>query len=68
MSEVSAYLKEGSKKTAVPFTAMAELNDTIALKLQNVKSFTALSETDRRSMRTDVFLVGAPGPCSKVAK
>jgi PiT family inorganic phosphate transporter len=59
VAEVSSYLKQGgSTKTVIPFAAMAELNQTISAKLEHVKSFSDLSETDRRSMRTDVFLVG----------
>jgi PiT family inorganic phosphate transporter len=59
VAEVSSYLKQGgTTKTVIPFAAMAELNQTISTKLEHVKSFSDLSETDRRSMRTEVFLVG----------
>ena len=56
--EVSAFLREGSKKPTVPYAAIADLNDSISGKLANVKSFSELSEVDRRTMRTSVFLVG----------
>jgi PiT family inorganic phosphate transporter len=58
VADVSAYLKEGAKQAAVPFTAMAELNQTISAKVAGVRTFGELSEADRRSLRTDVFLVG----------
>jgi PiT family inorganic phosphate transporter len=56
--EVSSYLKEGSKKAAVPYEALGKLNDAITEKLSGVKDFSDLSEGDRRAMRTNVFLVG----------
>ena len=58
VTEVSAFLREGSKKPLVPYAALAQLNDSISSKLSNVKSFSELSEVDRRAMRTSVFLVG----------
>ena len=59
VAEVSSYLKEGgAKKPALPYNAIGELNEAISTKLANVKSFSELSELDRRTMRTDVFLVG----------
>jgi PiT family inorganic phosphate transporter len=58
VAEVSAFLKEGSKLPSAPYSAMVELNQTISTKLSKVKTFNDLSEDDRRSMRTDVFLVG----------
>jgi len=57
VAEVSAYLKVGSKSPAAPFGALTELNQSISAKLGQVKSFSDLSEADRRSMRTDLFLV-----------
>ena len=60
VSDVSSYLKEGgSSKTVVPYSALAELNQTVSLKLSNIRTFSDLSGPDRRSLRTDVFLVGA---------
>jgi len=59
VSDVSSYLKEGgSAKTGVPYSALAELNQTVSLKLSNIRTFADLSGPDRRSLRTDVFLVG----------
>jgi PiT family inorganic phosphate transporter len=58
VAEVSSYLRVGAQKAAVPYTAMAELNQAISSKLANVNRFADLSEADRRSVRTDVFLVG----------
>ncbi|HZZ18516.1 MAG TPA: inorganic phosphate transporter [Opitutaceae bacterium] len=58
VGEVSSFLKEGSKQKGVPYSALVELNQTISTKLSNIKSLRELSEADRRSMRTDVFLVG----------
>jgi PiT family inorganic phosphate transporter len=58
VAEVSAFLKEGSKLPSAPYYAMVELNQTISTKLSKVQTFNDLSEADRRSMRTDVFLVG----------
>ena len=41
--EVSAFLREGSKKPAVPFAAIAQLNQQISAKVSNIKSFAELS-------------------------
>jgi PiT family inorganic phosphate transporter len=59
VAEVSAYLKEGSKPPSAPYSSLVELNQTIVAKLAHAKSFFDLSEADRRSVRTDVFLVDA---------
>jgi len=59
VAEISSYLKEGAQKTAIPYSAMADLNRTISTKLERVKTFSDLTEDDRRSMRTNVYLVGA---------
>jgi len=59
VAEVSAFLKEGSKPPSAPYSSLVELNQTIVTKLAHAKSFYDLSETDRRSVRTDVFLVDA---------
>jgi PiT family inorganic phosphate transporter len=58
VAEVSSFLKEGSKRPEVPYTAIADLNVAISSKLGNAKSLSELAEADRRTMRTDVFLVG----------
>jgi len=58
VAEVSAYLAEGSATAPTPFTAIAELNESIARKLDHVTSFSQLPEADRRSTRTAVYLVG----------
>jgi PiT family inorganic phosphate transporter len=59
VTEVSSYLKEGSKKAVVPYSAMAELNQAVSVKLMGIKDLSELPEADRRLLRTDVFLVGA---------
>jgi inorganic phosphate transporter, PiT family len=59
VAEVSSYLKEGSKTATVPYNALVELNQDVSIKLQHVNSFSDLSEADRRTMRTNFFLVGA---------
>jgi PiT family inorganic phosphate transporter len=59
VAEVSAFLKEGSKPPSAPYSSLVELNQTIVAKLAHAKSFYDLSEIDRRSVRTDVFLVDA---------
>ena len=58
VAEVSTFLKEGSRKPAIPFKAIANLNLAVSQKLAHAKSFSDLSEPERRAMRTDVFLVG----------
>jgi len=58
VAEVSSFLREGSKKPVIPFAAIAQLNEQISSKLSKVGTFNELSESDRRVMRTDVFLVG----------
>jgi inorganic phosphate transporter, PiT family len=58
VADVSAYLKEGAKTAVIPYASIAELNEAISTKLANVRNFSDLPETDRRSLRTDIFLVG----------
>jgi PiT family inorganic phosphate transporter len=57
-AEVSAYIKSGAKLTPTTMSAIAVLNGSVADKLEGVKSFSDLPETDRRALRTDLYLVG----------
>ena len=47
VAEVSSYLGEGSKTAVIPFSAMAELNQRIAGKLEHVTTFSQLSGADQ---------------------
>jgi PiT family inorganic phosphate transporter len=66
VADVSSYLREGASRTVVPFAAIAELNQNIFDKLNGVKSLSELREGDRRTIRTDVYLVG--GGLAKLVK
>ncbi len=55
---VSAFLKSSGKLAPQTFTALASLNAAVTDKLAAAKSFSELSEADRRSLRTELFLVG----------
>ena len=50
----SAYLKGGP----IPYGALAALNRDVGGKLQNLKNFSELPESDRRNVRTDIYLLG----------
>jgi PiT family inorganic phosphate transporter len=58
VTAISAFLKSGAKKTPQTVPAIAALNDTVSAKLESVQKFADLSETDRRALRTSIFLVG----------
>jgi PiT family inorganic phosphate transporter len=57
-AEVSAFIKTSGKQTPKTVPAIAALNDTISAKLESVKTFSDLPEDDRRSLRTNLYLVG----------
>jgi inorganic phosphate transporter, PiT family len=57
-AEVSAFIKSGAKLTPTTMPAIAALNGTISAKLEGVRSFSDLPEADRRTLRTNLFLVG----------
>jgi inorganic phosphate transporter, PiT family len=57
-SELSNFLKGSGKSTPSVFSAVATLNDSVAGKLEGVKKFSDLPAADRRSLRTDLYLVG----------
>jgi PiT family inorganic phosphate transporter len=57
-AEVSAFLKGGAKQTPRTFPALATINEAVSAKLESVTHFSDLPETDRRNLRTSLFLVG----------
>jgi PiT family inorganic phosphate transporter len=57
--ELSAYLKSGGKLDGRTFGAVAVLNQGIVDELAGKDDFTALSTDQRKSLRTDIFLVGS---------
>jgi PiT family inorganic phosphate transporter len=66
VTEISGFLKSGGTKSPKTLPAIAALNDTVSAKLESVQKFSDLPETDRRSLRTNLFLVGES--ISKLAK
>jgi PiT family inorganic phosphate transporter len=58
VAEVSSFLKVASQKQVVPYSALVSLNENISTKLGGIHGFGDLAEGDRRTIRTDVFLVG----------
>jgi PiT family inorganic phosphate transporter len=57
-AEVSQYLKTSGKLTPATLPAIASLNDQVTVKLQSVKTFSDLPEGERRTLRTELYLVG----------
>jgi inorganic phosphate transporter, PiT family len=57
--ELSAYLKSGGQFTDRTFGAVAALNHGIIQTLAGQSNFDALSTDQRKSLRTDIYLVGA---------
>jgi PiT family inorganic phosphate transporter len=57
-SEVSAFLKSSGKLSPTTFSALAALNDEVSAQLGSVKSFSDLPQGDRRTLRTNLYLVG----------
>jgi inorganic phosphate transporter, PiT family len=57
-AEISAFLKSGGKLTPTTFSALAALNDGVSAQLEGVKTFSDLPQGDRRSLRTNLYLVG----------
>ena len=54
---LSAYLKPDGAVSDKIFAALAQKNERIAIKLKDVQSLSSLSESDRRSLRTDFYLL-----------
>ncbi len=57
-TQISSFLKSGGKQSAMTFPALAALNEAVTAKLEGVKTFSDLPEGDRRSLRTNLYLVG----------
>ncbi|HSI15324.1 MAG TPA: inorganic phosphate transporter [Chthoniobacter sp.] len=56
--ELSAYLKTGGALRPETFAALATASQTIETHVAPIKTFADLPESDRRSVRTDMYLVG----------
>jgi PiT family inorganic phosphate transporter len=57
-AEVSAFLKSSGKLSPKTFSALATLNDGVSTQLESVKTFSDLPQSDRRALRTNLYLVG----------
>jgi PiT family inorganic phosphate transporter len=57
-AEISSFLKGGGKLTVKTFPALAALNGDLSAKLGNISKFSDLTEGDRRTVRTQIYLVG----------
>jgi PiT family inorganic phosphate transporter len=57
-AEVSAFLKSSGKQTPKTMPSISVINDSIARKLESVTKFSDLPEGERRSLRTNLYLVG----------
>jgi len=57
--EISAFLKSGGTATAKTYAALADASGIIETKFSPLKTFSDLPEQDRRSTRTDIYLVAA---------
>jgi PiT family inorganic phosphate transporter len=55
---LSAYLKTGGKLRPETFAALATASQDIETRLSEIKTFADLPEGERRSVRTDMYLVG----------
>ena len=56
---ITNYLKSTTPVTDVPYAAMATLNQVIGDTLNSVNKFSELNESDRRNIRTNIYLVSA---------
>jgi len=56
-SEISGFLKAGGSKSAATFPAIAALDEAISAKLESVSRFSDLPEGDRRTLRTELYMV-----------
>jgi inorganic phosphate transporter, PiT family len=65
-TEISAFLKSSGKQTPKTIAAVAALNDVVSGKLDSVQKFSDLPQAERRSLRTNLYLVGES--ISKLAK
>jgi inorganic phosphate transporter, PiT family len=63
---LSAYMKSNGKLSDQTFAALAQMNQEIASKLEKARSFLTLPEDDRRSLRTNFYLVS--GSVAKLTK
>src|ERR1700719_3076235 len=63
---LSAYMKSNGKLSDQTFAALAQMNQEIAGKLEKARSLTSLPEEDRRTLRTDFYLVS--GSVAKLTK
>jgi PiT family inorganic phosphate transporter len=57
--ELSAYIKPPGALRKETYAAVAAQSQAIATKLGTVKSFHDLPETERRAMRTDLYVLGS---------
>jgi PiT family inorganic phosphate transporter len=57
-AEVSRFLKTSGKLTPATIPAIAALNDQVSARLESVRSFSELPEGGRRTLRTELYLVG----------
>jgi inorganic phosphate transporter, PiT family len=57
-SEISAFLKSKGKQTPMTLPAVAAINDIVSAKLESVQKFSDLPQAERRSLRTNLYLVG----------
>jgi PiT family inorganic phosphate transporter len=57
-AEVSRFLKGSSAASAATVPAIATLTDAVSKKLEGVTKFSDLSEDYRRSLRTNLYMVG----------
>jgi PiT family inorganic phosphate transporter len=56
--ELSAYLKTGGALRPETFAALAVATQNIETRVSPIKTFADLPESDRRGVRTDMYLVG----------
>jgi PiT family inorganic phosphate transporter len=63
---ISNFLKPGAKSSARTYAALADAVGTIQQKFAGIKTFEELPETDRGSIRTDIYLVA--GGIAKLTK
>ncbi len=65
-AELQSYMKPNGKPTGKTFGALLEINSEIIASLGPLKSFSELSESDRRATRTGFYL--AAGSIGKLLK
>jgi hypothetical protein len=57
-ADISAFLRSSGKLTPRTIASIAIINDAVAGELESITKFSDLPQADRRTLRTNLYLVG----------